>query len=112
MKDQLKERYQNLDINELVKIVESTDYTEVATEVAKEVLEENTTLSESIHQAAINYWTVEITENFKDYLYSQEIPNSHFLPDKELKNIMTVVFNEWKAKQDLMSIDTTKYWFF
>lgn len=111
MKEALKEKYKKLSLVELIKIVESEDYTETATKVAKELLEESTTLPESIHQIAYDLWSEEIKNNFKHYLYSQEIPKSHFLSDKELKEIMTTVFNEWKDRQELLSIDTTKYWF-
>lgn len=109
----LELKYENLSLEALVAIIESDeeDYTQEAKKAALNVLSKRNAIPEALHFIAKEYWLAKIKNEFKNLLSKNELPKSEYLSDVELRELFTIVFEDWKGKNELFAIDTTKYWF-
>ena len=105
-------KFSHLKLHELIEICDScTDYySKKAKEAAFTIIELKEPDHEDLKQAAILYWNNRIEKEIKNLLKQNHIPTSSFLNKEDIKEIMKTAFKEWKAKQELMGVDTSKYW--
>ena len=107
-------KYSHLKLYELIEICESdTDsYTKKAKEAAQTIIELMDPEITELKAAAIKYWDNKINSNIKTLIMKGEIPKSSYLNTDEITELMKSAFIKWRSKQELMGIDTTKYWAF
>ncbi len=105
-------KYSHLKLHELIEICESgTDhYTVQAKEAALTIIELKEPEYEELKEAAITYWNKKINSNIKSIIFKGIIPKSKYLNSEEITSIMRSAYNKWKSKQELLGIDTSKYW--
>mgnify|MGYP001071925140 CR=1 FL=1 len=97
---------------ELITIIESTDsYTPEAISAAAEVIQERFLSDEEIQNLVCEFWDAELEKSLKIYLKKGEPPISNFLTDGELKDIFAKKFQEYVERKELLSVDSTIYWF-
>ena len=97
---------------DLIAIIESKEsYTPEAILVAAEVLQERFLSDEQIQQMACQFWHGELEKSLKTYLKKGVQPVSNFLTEEELKEIFAKKFQEYVERKELMSVDSTIYWF-
>ena len=108
----LKEKFYNYSSQELITIIEpNSDYTHDAKTIAIDIIKnrEKNNKIDVINEAS-KYWRDFIKSELKSIVLSKTLPKSHFLNDKQMKEILKDAFDEWKEKQALFGIDITKYW--
>ena len=105
-------KYSHLKLNELIEICESdTDsYTAQAKEAAQTIIELMDPDITEIKAAAHDYWNNQINTNIKSLILKGQIPKSSYLNNDEITELMRAAFDRWRSKQELLGIDTTKYW--
>lgn len=97
---------------DLVVIIESSGaYTPEAITTAAEVLQERFLTGEQIRQMVCQFWDGELEKSLKAYLKKGEPPVSNFLTEEELKEIFAKKFEEYVERKELLSVDSTIYWF-
>lgn len=113
MSPSLEEKYESFSIEQLIFIIESDDdeYTIIAKEAAKNVINSRNVFPETLHFLATEYWQHKIHKDFKRLLRENNLPVSQFLSDVELRALFQIEFEKWHEKNELFAIDTTKYWF-
>ncbi len=112
IKMNLKEKFYNYSSQELITIIEpNSDYTHDAKTIAIDIIKnrEKNNKIDVINEAS-KYWRDFIKSELKSIVLSKTLPKSHFLNDKQMKEILKDAFDEWKEKQALFVIDITKYW--
>ena len=112
IKMNLKEKFYNYSSQELITIIEpNSDYTHDAKTIAIDIIKnrEKNNKIDVINEAS-KYWRDFIKSELKSIVLSKTLPKSHFLNDKQMKEILKDAFDEWKEKQALFGIDITKYW--
>lgn len=112
IKMNLKEKFYNFSSQELITIIEpNSDYTHDAKTIAIDIIKnrEKNNKIDVINEAS-KYWRDFIKSELKSIVLSKTLPKSHFLNDKQMKEILKDAFDEWKEKQALFGIDITKYW--
>ena len=109
---ELKDKLHLKQNSELVAIVESKDaYTFEAIQFAAEVLQERFIETEELEQLAKQYWGDELQKSLKTYLKVGVAPISNFLSEEDLKTIFAQKFEEYVERKELLSVDSTIYWF-
>ena len=105
-------KFSHLKLHELIEICESKSdhYTEQAKEAALTIIELKDPEIEEIKEAAITYWNNKINLDIKSLILNGHIPKSDYLNSEEIISIMKNAYEKWKSKQELLGIDTTKYW--
>lgn len=112
IKMNLKEKFYNYSSQELITIIEpNSDYTHDAKTIAIDIIKnrEKNNKIDVINEAS-KYWRDFIKSELKSIVLIKTLPKSHFLNDKQMKEILKDAFDEWKEKQALFGIDITKYW--
>lgn len=96
----------------LIAIIESgEDYTQMAKDVAMQLIENRKLLPQSVKTIATQIWQDKISKSLRFYLKQAEPTESNFLSPDELKGLFKAAFETYTERQELLSIDTTKYWF-
>ena len=105
----LRNKFLNLSKVELIEIAEThSDYTIEAKNIANQILKEHH--KDDFLEELKQYWTNHIKENIKTILMNKKLPESQFLDENAIKDLVKEGFNVWKEEQELYGIDTTKYW--
>ena len=109
---ELKDKFHLKQNLELVSILESEDaYTPFAKQCAAEVLQERFLEEEDLKQLATEIWEENIKQSFRKFLKMGMPPKSYFLTENELKAIFIKQFEAYKERKELLSVDSTKYWY-
>ncbi|GEM_PF-3039744 len=105
-------KYSHLKLHELIEICDSDKdhYTNEAKEAAQTIIELKDPDYIEIKEAAKAYWKEKIDANIKSIIMKSQIPKSNYLSSEEITEIMKFAFDKWRSKQELLGIDTTKYW--
>ena len=105
-------KYSHLKLHELIEICDSdTDhYTAQAIEAAQTIIELKDPDYSEIKEAAHTHWNQKINTNIKSLIMKGQIPKSNYLSAEEITELMRAAFDKWRSKQELLGIDTTKYW--
>ena len=105
-------KYSHLELHELIEICESDteSYTAQAKEAAHTIIELMDPEISELKEAAFDYWNNKINSNIKSLIMKGQIPKSSYLNNDEITELMRSAFEKWRSKQELLGIDTTKYW--
>ncbi len=110
--DYIRSKFQSLSDIELIRFLELdwTEYSPVAVDIANREFASRNLLPESIQKLALMMWQEYINKNIKQILFRDKEIHSRFCTQEEMIELVKVSIKFWKNRQELLNVDSTKYW--